>query len=64
METAMTNDAQATRRPAGAAPGLPAVADRATFQAELDRLPAWPGGRPIAQWSRLAAGRSDDLAGN
>jgi len=24
-------------------------------------VPAWPGGRPIAQWSRLAAGRSDDL---
>jgi predicted dithiol-disulfide oxidoreductase (DUF899 family) len=23
----------------------------------------WPGGRPIAQWPRLAAGRSDDLAG-
>jgi predicted dithiol-disulfide oxidoreductase (DUF899 family) len=22
---------------------------------------AWPGGRPIAQWPRLAAGRSDDL---
>jgi predicted dithiol-disulfide oxidoreductase (DUF899 family) len=22
---------------------------------------AWPGGRPIAQWNRLAAGRSDDL---
>jgi predicted dithiol-disulfide oxidoreductase (DUF899 family) len=22
---------------------------------------AWPGGRPIAQWSRLEAGRSDDL---
>ena len=22
----------------------------------------WPGGRPIAQWSRLEAGRSDDLA--
>ena len=22
---------------------------------------AWPGGRPIAQWSRLGAGRSDDL---
>lgn len=21
----------------------------------------WPGGRPIAQWSRLASGRSDDL---
>ena len=21
----------------------------------------WPGGRPIAQWPRLAAGRSDDL---
>jgi predicted dithiol-disulfide oxidoreductase (DUF899 family) len=36
----MTNDAQATGRPAGAAPGMPAVADRATFQAELDRLRA------------------------
>ncbi len=24
--------------------------------------PVWPGGRPIAQWSRLQAGRSDDLA--
>jgi predicted dithiol-disulfide oxidoreductase (DUF899 family) len=23
--------------------------------------PTWPGGRPIAQWSRLAAGRADDL---
>jgi predicted dithiol-disulfide oxidoreductase (DUF899 family) len=23
----------------------------------------WPGGRPTAQWSRLAEGRSDDLAG-
>jgi predicted dithiol-disulfide oxidoreductase (DUF899 family) len=23
---------------------------------------AWPGGRPIAQWPRLAAGHSDDLA--
>lgn len=23
--------------------------------------PEWPGGRPIAQWSRLAAGRPDDL---
>jgi predicted dithiol-disulfide oxidoreductase (DUF899 family) len=23
----------------------------------------WPGGRPIAQWPRLEAGRSDDLAG-
>ncbi len=26
-------------------------------------VPAWPGGRPIAQWPRLDAGRSDDLAG-
>jgi len=26
-----------------------------------DWPPAWPGGRPIAQWSRLEAGRSDDL---
>ena len=24
-------------------------------------LAVWPGGRPTAQWSRLAAGRSDDL---
>ena len=24
---------------------------------------AWPGGRPIAQWSRLEAGRSDELGG-
>jgi predicted dithiol-disulfide oxidoreductase (DUF899 family) len=26
-------------------------------------VPTWPSGRPIAQWSRLAAGRSDDLLG-
>jgi predicted dithiol-disulfide oxidoreductase (DUF899 family) len=26
-----------------------------------DWPPMWPGGRPIAQWSRLEAGRSDDL---
>ena len=25
-------------------------------------VPEWPGGRPIAQWPRLAAGRSDDLS--
>jgi predicted dithiol-disulfide oxidoreductase (DUF899 family) len=24
-------------------------------------VPVWPGGRPIPQWSRLEAGRSDDL---
>jgi predicted dithiol-disulfide oxidoreductase (DUF899 family) len=24
-------------------------------------VPVWPGGRPVAQWPRLAAGRSDDL---
>jgi predicted dithiol-disulfide oxidoreductase (DUF899 family) len=24
-------------------------------------VPQWPGGRPIAQWSRVEAGRSDDL---
>jgi predicted dithiol-disulfide oxidoreductase (DUF899 family) len=24
-------------------------------------VPQWPGGRPAAQWPRLAAGRSDDL---
>ena len=27
-------------------------------------ISVWPGGRPIAQWPRLEAGRSDDLAGN
>jgi predicted dithiol-disulfide oxidoreductase (DUF899 family) len=26
-------------------------------------VPAWPGGRPIAQWPRLEAGRPDDLTG-
>jgi len=26
-------------------------------------LSAWPGGRPIAQWSRIQAGRSDELGG-
>ena len=26
-------------------------------------LPAWPGGRPTAQWPRLAAGHCDDLTG-
>ena len=25
------------------------------------QVSVWPGGRPIAQWPRLAAGRSDDL---
>jgi predicted dithiol-disulfide oxidoreductase (DUF899 family) len=25
-------------------------------------VPVWPAGRPIAQWPRLAAGRSDDLS--
>jgi predicted dithiol-disulfide oxidoreductase (DUF899 family) len=25
-------------------------------------VPVWPGGRPIAQWPRLQAGRSDDLS--
>jgi hypothetical protein len=27
-------------------------------------VPVWPGGRPIAQWPRLEAGRSDDLGSN
>jgi predicted dithiol-disulfide oxidoreductase (DUF899 family) len=26
-------------------------------------VPVWPGGRPIGQWPRLEAGRSDDLSG-
>lgn len=25
------------------------------------REPEWPAGRPLAQWPRLEAGRSDDL---
>ena len=25
------------------------------------RTSKWPGGRPTAQWPRLASGRSDDL---
>ena len=67
-------------------PGLPAAVDRATFQAELDRLrvrekahtregDAIAAARRrlpmvevdaglIAQWSRLDAGRSDDLGSN
>ena len=39
---------QCTTRTDGGAPGWPPVS-------------AWPGGRPIAQWPRLQAGRSDDL---
>ena len=35
-------------RTAGGSPDWPPVSE-------------WPGGRPIAQWSRLEAGRSDDL---
>jgi hypothetical protein len=37
------------QRSAGGAPGWPPVAE-------------WPGGRPIPQWSRLAAGHSDDIS--
>jgi hypothetical protein len=40
-------DCTNTRTTAGA-PGWPPV-------------PAWPEGRPIPQWPRLAAGHSDDL---
>jgi len=29
--------------------------------AHVAPVSVWPGGRPIAQWSRLEAGRSDDL---
>jgi predicted dithiol-disulfide oxidoreductase (DUF899 family) len=47
-------------------PGWP---DRCTSMRTLDGaptwtpVPEWPQGRPIPQWSRLAAGRSDDLSG-
>ena len=91
MEAAMNNAADGGQPTAGGAgpPGLPPVAGRAAFQAELDKLrvrekahtregdaiaaarppdwppvPAWPGGRPIAQWPRLVSGRSDDLGSN
>jgi len=46
---------------------LPAIADRAAWQAQLDELLRTSGeqlcanGRPTAQWSRLAAAHSDDL---
>jgi hypothetical protein len=49
----------------GLAPGLAAtVLHYADCQRspEWSPAPVWPGGRPIAQWSRLEAGRSDDLA--
>ena len=36
-------------RPNGGSPAWPPVS-------------VWPGGRPIAQWPRLEAGRCDDLA--
>ncbi|MGH3795401.1 MAG: hypothetical protein ACRDSP_10960 [Pseudonocardiaceae bacterium] len=57
-------------------PGLPVVVDRVTWQAERDALlevfevrrqliayfHMWHTGHPAAaQWSRLDAGRSDDL---
>lgn len=50
MEAAMTNAADAGQPTAGGA-GLPPVAGRVAFQAELDK-------------PRLAAGRSDDLGSN
>ena len=106
MEAAMNNAAGVGQPTAGGAglPGLPPVAGRAVFEAELGRLRVrekahtregdaiaaarrWlpmtevdagltltgpggpaprssPGSRPIAQWSRLEAGRSDDLGSN
>jgi hypothetical protein len=43
-------------------PGWP---QQCTYNANSQRLadvePEWPGGRPIAEWPRLEAGRSDDL---
>jgi predicted dithiol-disulfide oxidoreductase (DUF899 family) len=39
---------QCSTRTTGGSPAWPPVS-------------VWPGGRPIAQWSRLQAGRSDDL---
>jgi predicted dithiol-disulfide oxidoreductase (DUF899 family) len=45
-------------------PGWPQHCSNARTDAGPPAWPpvqAWPGGRPIAQWSRLAAGRSDDL---
>ncbi len=44
-------------------PGWPQQRSVRTDGGAPDWPPAshWPGGRPIAQWPRLAAGRSDDL---
>jgi predicted dithiol-disulfide oxidoreductase (DUF899 family) len=46
-------------------PGWPQQCSITRTNAGLPDWPpvsVWPGGRPIAQWSRLEAGRSDDLA--
>jgi len=80
MEAAMNNAADGGQPTAGGAgpPGLPPVAGRAAFQAELDKLrvrekahtregDAIAAARrrlPIAQWPRLVTGRSDDLGSN
>ena len=44
-------------------PGWPQQCSTRTAAGAPDWPPisAWPGGRPVAQWPRLAAGRSDDL---
>jgi predicted dithiol-disulfide oxidoreductase (DUF899 family) len=43
-------------------PGWPQQASfTRTADGAPDWPPEWPGGRPIAQWPRLQAGRSDDL---
>ena len=31
---------------------------------EWPPVPGWPSGRPIPQWERIAAGRSDDISGD
>lgn len=44
---------------------LPSIVDRITRTAagapDWPPISKWPEGRPIAQWPRLDAGRSDDL---
>lgn len=45
-------------------PGWPqqcSITRTATGSPDWAPVPEWPDGRPIAQWSRLDAGRSDDL---
>ena len=51
----------------GSPPGWPQQCSNARTGGGAPDWPpisVWPAGRPIAQWPRLEAGRSDDLGSN